>query len=569
MESMKLCFLQGVVVLVCATYLSAQTKPAADLIIQNARIWTVDPSLPEAEAVAILGERIVAVGSTQQVDAWRGPHTRVVDAAGKRLLPGFNDAHVHFAEGGAQLDNVELNDAASPQEFARRIRERAAKTAKGEWLLGGDWDETKWTPAEMPTKELIDSATPDTPVAVNRYDGHMVLANSLALKLAGITATTPDPAGGVIVRDRRGTPTGALKDAAQDLLFKALPPLTHDQRLHAVKRALEHAASLGVTSVQNMDPDYADIAIYSELLDQGKLTTRIYAAPLITQVDDQVKIGIRRAFGGSYLRLGAVKAFADGSLGSSTAYFFEPFSDQPSNHGLLSDEMQPISLMRDRMMRADAAGLQLCTHAIGDAGISAILGIYAEIQKEHGGRDRRWRIEHAQHMVAKDFDRFAQLHVIASVQPYHAIDDGRWAEHRIGHNRASRAFAFRTFLDHGVRLALGTDWNVAPLNPMLTLYAATTRATLDGKNPNGWFPEQKLTIKEAIDAYTMGSAYAEFQESEKGSITPGKLADMVLLSDDVMTIDPVKIRDVKVLKTWVGGKLTYDASSAKHEAMGR
>jgi len=262
-EKMKRCFLQLAIVLACALYTVAQSKPAADLIIQNAHVWTVDPSRPEAEAVAMLGDHIVAVGSKQQVDAWRGPHTRVVDAAGKRLLPGFNDAHVHFMDGGSQLENVELNDATSPQEFARRIRERAAKTAEGGWLLGGDWDETKWNPAELPTKELIDAATPETPVAVNRYDGHMILANSVALGLAGITAQTPDPAGGVIVRDRQGNPTGALKDAAMDLLFKAVPPPSHDQRRHAIERALEHAASLGVTSVQNMNPDYADIAIYS------------------------------------------------------------------------------------------------------------------------------------------------------------------------------------------------------------------------------------------------------------------------------------------------------------------
>jgi len=542
----------------------AQTRPAADLIVQNARIWTVDRSLPEAQAVAILGDRIVSVGTEEQVDAWRGPNTRVIDAAGHLLLPGFNDAHVHFTDGGFQLDSVELNDATSPQEFARRIAERAAKMSQGEWLLGGDWDETKWNSAELPTKQLIDAATPETPVAVGRYDGHMILANSLALKIAGITAQTQDPDGGVVVRDRQGNPTGALKDAAMDLLFKAVPPPSHDQRRHAIERALAHAASLGVTSVQHMNPDYPDIAIYSELLDEGKLTTRIYAAPLITQVDDQVKIGIKRGFGGPYLRIGAVKAYADGSLGSATAYFFEPFSDQPGNRGLLSDEMHPISLMRDRMMAADAAGLQLCTHAIGDAAISAILDIYTEIEKTHGrNNDRRWRIEHAQHMATKDFDRFALLHVIASVQPYHAIDDGRWAERRIGRDRASRTYAFRTFLDHGVRLALGTDWNVAPLDPMLTLYAATTRATLDGKNPNGWFPEQKLTIKEAIEAYTMGSAYAEFQEDEKGSITVGKLADIVLLSDDVLTIAPARIRDVKILKTWVGGKLTFDADAAK------
>jgi len=543
--------------------LFAQDRPAVDLIIRSARIWTVDRSHSEAEAVAVLGDRIVAVGSNVEVDAWRGPATRVVDGAGKRLLPGFNDAHVHFADGGAQLDSVQLNDATTPQEFVRRIAERAAQTAKNEWLLGGDWDETKWTPPQLPTKELIDGVTPRTPVAVGRYDGHMILANSLALKLAGITAQTPDPAGGVIVRDAQGNPTGALKDAAADLVYKVIPAPTHAQRRHAIERALEHAASRGVTSVQHMNPDYADIAIYNELLEEGKLTTRIYAAPLITQVDDQVKIGIRRGFGDPYLRIGALKAYADGSLGSGTAYFFEPFLDQPGNRGLLADEMHPISLMRDRMIKGDAAGLQLCTHAIGDAAISTILDLYAEIEKSHGAGDRRWRIEHAQHMAAKDFDRFAQLRVVASVQPYHAIDDGRWAEARIGHDRASRTYAFRTFLDHGVRLALGTDWDVAPLNPMLTLYAAVTRATLDGKNPQGWIPEQKLTVKEAIEAYTMGSAYAEFQEKEKGSITVGKLADMVLLSDDVLTIDPVKIRDVRVLKTWVGGRMTYDAG-AKH-----
>jgi predicted amidohydrolase YtcJ len=539
----------------------AQPNPAADLILINAKVWTGDKSLPKAQAVAILGDRIVAVGSNADIQPWQGPKTRTIDAAGKLLLPGFNDAHVHFVSGGSQLDNVQLNDASSPQEFARRIAERAKSTPKEGWILGGDWDETKWNPAQLPTKELIDPLTPDRPVFVGRYDGHMALANSLALRMAGVTAKTPDPPGGAIVRDPQGNPTGALKDAAMDYVDKVIPPLSHEQRVHAVKRALAHAASVGVTSVQDMNPEYADIGIYSELLQNGQLTTRIYAAPLITQVEDQTKIGIRHAFGGPFLRIGALKAYADGSLGSATAYFFQPFDDQPNNHGLLSDEMQPLSLMRDRMMRADAAGLQICTHAIGDQAISIILDLYSELTKAHGEADRRFRIEHAQHMAAKDFDRFAQLHVIASVQPYHAIDDGRWAEMRIGHDRASRTYAFRTLLNHGVRLALGTDWNVAPLNPMLTIYAAVTRATLDGKNPAGWFPEQKLTVGEALEAYTMGSAYAEFQEKEKGSITAGKLADMVLLSEDIFSIDPTKIRDVKVLKTIVGGKLVWDGNS--------
>jgi predicted amidohydrolase YtcJ len=546
-----------------STFLPAQSQPAADLIVRNAKIWTVDKSHPTAQAVAMLAERIVAAGSNDEIEAWHGPHTRVIDAEGKLLLPGFNDAHVHFVDGGLALDSVQLNDATSAEEFARRIAERAKTTPKGEWVTGGDWDETKWNPARMPTKELIDPFTSDIPVFLSRYDGHMALANSVTLRLAGITAKTPDPPGGIIVRDAQGNPTGALKDAAMDYVFKVEPPLSHEQRLKAVKRALAHAASVGVTSVQHMNPEYTDIAVYNELLQRGELTARIYAAPLIPNVDDQVKIGIRHSFGGPFLRIGALKAYADGSLGSATAYFFEPFSNQPTSRGLLSDEMHPVSLMQDRMMRADAAGLQICTHAIGDQGISIILDLYSEIVKAHGESDRRFRIEHAQHMAAKDFDRFAQLHVIASMQPYHAIDDGRWAEERIGHDRASRTYAFRTFLNHGVRLAFGTDWNVAPLNPMLSVYAAVTRATLDGKNPGGWFPEQKLTVAEAIEAYTMGSAYAEFQDNEKGSITTGKLADIVLLSDDIFAIDPAKIRDVKVVTTIVGGKIVWDASDKK------
>ena len=535
----------------------AQTRPAADLIVSHAKVWTVDAARPQAEAVAVIGERIVAVGSNVEVEQWRGPQTRVIDAAGKLVLPGFNDAHVHFISGGIELDSVQLKDATSAQEFARLIGEKAKALPKGEWILEGNWDETKWTPAVYPEKSLIDPLTPDNPVFVSRYDGHMGLANSVALKLAGITAQMPDPPGGTIVRDAHGNPTGALKDAAQGLMEKVIPPLTHDQRIRIIKRSMAHAASLGVTSVQHMVADYEDIAAYSELLEKGELITRIYAAPLISHVDDEAKIGIRHAFGGPYMRIGALKAFADGSLGSGTAYFYEPFLNQGENRGLLSNEMQPLSLMQDRITMADGAGLQLCIHAIGDRGISLILDMYAETEKAHGPADRRFRIEHAQHMAAKDFQRFADLGVIASVQPYHAIDDGRFAEGKIGHDRSSRTYAFRTFLDHKVRLAFGTDWEVAPLDPMQTLYAAVTRATLDGKNPGGWFPEQKLTVAEAVEAYTMGSAYAEFQEKEKGSITPGKLADLVLLSDDIFSIAPEKIRDVRVVETILGGRVIF------------
>jgi predicted amidohydrolase YtcJ len=536
---------------------NAQPKPSATLIVTNAAVYTVDKQCPKAEAVAVIKDRIVAVGSRADIHLWRGPQTKVIDAGGKLLLPGFNDAHVHFIQGGAQLEQVQLTDAATPEEFAKRIAAQMKKTTKGEWILGGRWDETKWPKPELPTKDLVDPVTGDIPTFVERYDGHEALANSVAMKLAGIDAKTPDVPGGVVMRDGSGNPTGVFKDAAMALIYKAIPPMTHEQRLRAARGALKHAASLGVTSVQHMNPEFAEVAAYSELAEKGELTTRIYAVPMETDWRDQAKVGIRHAWGSSYLRLGAVKGYADGSLGSRTAYMFEPFTDDPGNRGLLSDEMHPPSAMRDRLMQADAAGLQLRVHAIGDRAISMMLDIFADIQKEHGYHDQRCAIEHAQHTAQKDFERFAKLHVIASMQPYHAIDDGRWAEGRLGHERTRYSYAWRSFLDHGVTLAFGTDWPVAPLDPMLSVYAAVTRATLDGKNPGGWIPEEKITLPEAIEAYTMGAAFAEFQDSEKGSITPGKLADMVIVSDNIFEQKPEAIRNVKVKTTIVGGKVVY------------
>jgi predicted amidohydrolase YtcJ len=537
------------------------SQPAADLIIKNASIWTVNPAQPQAEAVAVLDGRITAVGSNTAVLLWQGPNTQVVDAKGNRLLPGFNDAHVHFADGGAALTAVQLNDATSLKEFVKRIAAAASRAPKGEWIRSGNWDETKWSPARLPTRQDIDAVTPDNPVALDRHDGHMLLVNSKVLALAGITAKTKDPPGGVIVRDAAGQPTGALKDAATELVDHVTPAPTPAQRRRAIENALHEAALHGVTSVQDMALDYGDLAVYSQLLKEGKLSVRLYGAALIAQVEDQAKLGIGHAFGSSSLRIGALKMFADGSLGSRTAYFLSPYSDEPKNRGLLFKDMLPLSQTRERLLRADATALQVCTHAIGDAAISTTLDLYQEVERLDGPRDRRWRIEHAQHMSVRDFERFAQLHVIASVQPYQAIDDGRWAEARIGHERAGRMHAYRTFMDHGVRLAFGTDWPVVPLDPLLTLYAATTRATLDGKYPQGWFPEQKLSIQEAIAAYTVGSAYAEFQEHEKGSIEPGKLADFVLLSQDVLNIAPTAIRDTQVLATWVGGAQVYDSAA--------
>src|SRR5262245_1916911 len=544
----------AVCVLACAC--ARPPRPGADLVITHANVWTGELAQPSAAAVAIVGDRIVAVGSDDEVDRWRGSTTTVIDAEGRRLLPGFDDAHVHFVDGGTQLDNVDLRSADSPQEFARRIGERA-KAKPGEWILGGDWDDQRWNPPALPTRALIDDATNGTPVFVSRYDGHMALANAAALGRAGITEWTADPPGGVIVRDGHGYPTGVLKDAAMDLVTRVIPPATPDERLRSVKRAMEHAASLGVTSVQDMNPSYEDIGVYADLANRGELTLRIYAAPMETGFYDQAKIGIRRSFGSPWLRLGAVKGYADGSLGSTTAYFFEPYVDAPNTRGLLSEEMQPIEHMRTRLMAADRAGLQLCMHAIGDAGISQMLDLFEAVVQANGDRDRRLRIEHAQHIAPKDFDRFAALKVIASVQPYHAIDDGRWAERRIGPERIKRTYAFRTLLDKGVRVAFGTDWPVAPLNPLLSLYAATTRATLDGQHPDGWVPEQKVSIGDAVAAYTRGAAFAEFQDREKGTVARGKLADLVILTDDILTIAPDRIKDVRVLTTIVGGKVIY------------
>jgi predicted amidohydrolase YtcJ len=369
------------VLLAVATSTSAaETKPAADLVVTNARIWTVDPARPEAEALAVIGERIVAVGSRAEVEAWRGPKTEVLDAGGRRVLPGFDDAHVHFFDGSARLAQVKLKDTRSPQELARRIEEHAKTLPKGDWVLGGNWDDQAFGQVRLPTRQDVDPLTPDTPVFVERYDGHMALANGLALELAGVTAATAEPAGGAIVRDARGEPTGILKDAAMGLVYRVIPPPSLESRLRTIRAGLRHAASLGVTSIQDMNPSYADVAAYAALAERGELTLRISAAPLETQWQDQAKLGLRRAFGSSWLRLGALKGYADGSLGSTTAYFFEPYVDDPSTRGLLSDEMQPIETMRERLVKADAAGLQLCIHAIGDRAISMVLDLFEDVR---------------------------------------------------------------------------------------------------------------------------------------------------------------------------------------------
>ena len=513
------------------------TSIAPNLIISNAVIHTMDRDQPTAEAVAILGNRIVAIGASADILKLASPTTRVIDAKKRLVLPGFNDAHTHFLMGGFQLSRVNLRDADSPKEFAARIR---------------------WPEAKLPTKELIDSISPDIPVFVNRLDWHMAIANSLVLQLAGVTRDTPDPPGGVIVRDSKtGEPTGILKDAAQSFVWNVMPPSTFDEKLIAAQAATTYAASLGVTSVQDVLAG-SDVGVYQTLLDQGELKTRIYAVTPIPAWERLAATGVRANFGSGMLRVGGLKGFADGSLGSTTALFFEPYEDEPETSGITGDEMVPEGAMLDRVRGADKAGLQTIIHAIGDRANDLILTLFEQVAAENGDRDRRFRIEHAQHLRPQDIKRFAASEIIASMQPYHAIDDGRWAERRIGKERAKGTYAFRSLLDSGATLAFGTDWTVGPLNPLRTIYAAVTRRTLDGKNPDGWIPEQKISVEEAVRAYTVGSAYAEFQESVKGTISVGKLADVVVLSGDIFRIDPNEIENVKVVTTIVDGRVVYE-----------
>jgi predicted amidohydrolase YtcJ len=528
-----------------------------DTIIVNATVHTMDQARPSAEAIAILGNRIVAVGSTTEIRKLAGPTTRTIDAQKRLVLPGFNDAHTHFLSGGFQLASVDLRDADTPQEFASRIRAFASKSPKGQWITGGDWDHERWPDAKLPTKDLIDNFTADTPVFVSRLDGHMALANSVTLKLAGVTRETPDPPGGAIVRDKNGEPTGVLKDAAMGYVWKVKPPATFEEKLTAARAATEHAAKLGVTSIQDVSAG-ADVGVYQTLLDRGELKTRIYAVSPLPAWERLAQTGVRAHFGSEMLRVGGLKGFSDGSLGSTTALFYDPYLDEPATSGLPGDEMFPEGAMLKRVLEADRAGLQIMIHAIGDRANDLILGMFEQAERENGPRDRRFRIEHAQHLRQQDIPRFARARVIASMQPYHAIDDGRWAEKRIGKERAKTTYAFRSLLDAGATLAFGTDWTVAPLDPMLTIYAAVTRRTLDGKNPNGWVPEQKISVEETVRAYTTGSAYAEFQEKVKGSITTGKLADLVILSRDIFRIDPAEIDKVKVELTMVDGRVVYE-----------
>lgn len=529
--------------------------PKADIIFINGKIWTVDKAKPVAQAVAVLGDKIIAVGSNSEIKKYAGKNTKVIDLKKKLMLPGFIDDHTHFVSGGFQLMSVDLRTAKTPEEFALKIKEYAEKNS-GRWITGGDWDHELWG-GELPRKEWIDKYTQNVPVFVTRYDGHMGLANSLALKLAGITRETPDPPGGLIVRDENGEPTGILKDEAMTLVYKVIPEPSLEERISAIKLALEEAKKLGLTGVHDIGT-VEDFKAYQELYKRGELTIRVFLRLPISQWEDLAKLGIQVPFGNEFIRIGSLKAYADGSLGSMTALFFDPYDENPNTKGLATDIVIDGRLEK-WAIEADKAKLQLSIHAIGDSANSLVLSIFEKVVKQNPTWDRRFRIEHAQHIHPKDFVRFKNLNVIASMQPYHAIDDGRWAEKRIGKERCKTSYAFRTFLDNGVKLCFGSDWNVAPLSPILGIYAAVARQTLDGKHPEGWFPEQKISVEEAVECYTINNAYAEFAENEKGSITPGKLADFVVLSDDIFNIPAERIKDVKVLMTVLGGKIIYQS----------
>jgi hypothetical protein len=531
---------------------AAEKDEYATLVVTDARIWTGDRDRPWAAALAVSGETIAAVGGRTDIEPWIGPETEVIAIPDSMLVPGMIDTHVHFITGGSGLASVQLRDAATPEEFTQRIVDFAAGIEPGEWILYGTWDHENWG-GELPTRDWIDEVTPENPVWINRLDGHMALANSRALELAGVDADTPDMAGGEIVRDETGRPTGILKDNAMSLVESAVPVASAAKLDREIDAAMRHVAANGVTSVHDM-AGWDSLEAYRRAREKEALITRIYSVMPLSdweRLEDEVATQGR---GDAWLRWGGLKGFMDGSLGSHTAAFLEPFTDAPDESGFLINELDD---MRRWIDVADQAGLHVMVHAIGDRAIRNLLDIYLDVAEKNGPRDRRFRIEHAQHIHPDDIKRFAAQEVIASMQPYHAIDDGRWADKVIGAERSKTTYAFRSLLSSNARVAFGSDWFVAPATPLEGIYAAVTRRTLDGANPGGWVPDQKITVEQALRAYTVEAAYASFEEDIKGKLKTGMLADFVLLDRDITTIPPEEIPQTRVLKTVVGGRVVF------------
>lgn len=529
----------------------------ADLILENGKIWTVDPQKPWAEAVAIRSEHILLVGSNSEVAACKGPGTEIVDLAGRLVLPGFIDSHTHFLDGGFSLTGIQFRDVSGKHEFIERIGKHVGKLAPGSWIRDGNWDHQGFSPPVLPAKEWIDGCTPDNPVYVSCIDMHTALVNSRALKLAGISRETPSPPGGKIVKDRiTGEPTGILKDSAMTLVKKCIPDYSMDEKIHALQAAMQHAIRYGVTSVHDM-MFLPDLAAYQALERDEKLSVRVHIYIPISEYDVFTRVNMTTPFGSRRLKLGGLKAFVDGSLGSLTALFFKPYIGHPDTFGIKAGDMFPEGRLEQQLEAVDKAGLQVAVHAIGDKANSMILDIFSDVVKRNQSRDRRWRIEHVQHLHIKDLKRFSELGVIASVQPYHLWGDGCWAGKILGPERMRTTFALKSLLDNQTNLTMGSDWTVASLNPLSGIYAAVTRHTRDGKNPGGWIPEQRIALEDAIRGYTINGAFAEFSEGIKGSISAGKLADIVVLDQDLFTLPPEEINKTRVDLTIFDGKVIF------------
>ena len=521
----------------------------------NGTVLTQQDEMRRAEAVVTRGNRILFVGTNEDALAAAGPGARVVDLGGRCMLPGFIDGHTHFVQGGMHLQGVDLRPCRSEEEFARTLASYVA-SRRGSWVTGGDWDQEAWPARRLPSRMLVDPFSVDTPIYVQRFDGHMGLANSAALRAAGISSSTPDPEGGVIERDpETGEPTGILKDEAIPLVTRHIPRPTDEEIREAVRIALREAAQRGITSIHDITlPEH--LPVFDAMDAAGELTLHVYARLPITMYRDLVSRGVTAGSVEGRVSIGSLKAFSDGSLGSDTAWFFEPYTHRPTFSGLAMD-IVTSGRLREWALDADRHHLNLSIHAIGDRANDAVLRIFEEIVRVNPPWDRRPRIEHAQHVRPGDFERFAALGVVVSAQPYHCIDDGVWAEGRIGQERARTTYAFRSFLDAGVHVCFGSDWTVAPLDPVGGIYAAVTRSTLDGARPGGWVPDQRLTVEQAIRCYTVEGAYASYEEGLRGSITAGKCADLVVLSQDPTGIPPEELREIVVDMTIADGQTVY------------
>ncbi len=538
---------------------AAVAQPFADFVYENGRFYTVDETHPFASVIAVRNGKIVYSGDQFPVEL-NGPQTIHYNLHGRFALPGMNDSHLHFMGGGFSLLRIDLRYASGKQDFINQIAAYAGSIPKGEWILGGNWDHTLWEGRPLPDREWIDAVTPDNPVFINRLDGHMALANSLAIELAGIDNAITTPLGGAIVRRPDGELSGVFKESAQNLISRVIPEAGMEMKLIAARAAIKHLLERGITSVQDMG-SWSDLTVYKKLLEQGELKVRIALYPPLPQWK-KIKELKEQIPHSPFLKVIGFKGFMDGSLGSETARFFKPYLTNPENRGLWNEQTQPPEKMLNRIHAAVKAGYQVVIHAIGTEANAQLLETYVQISGKNTA-GHRFRIEHAQHLRAQDIPLFGKYGIIASMQPYHIIDDGRWAAKKIDPERIKTTYAFRDLLDTGARLVFGSDWDVAPVSPLWGLYAAVTRRTLDGKHPDGWVPEQKIKLAEAIRAYTMDGAYAEFAENEKGSLSKGKWADFTVLSKNPFETDPVELKNLKVLKTVVAGEIVYESDESE------